>query len=437
MFDKKLFLSHHTNRQNTPRGANFDKVVVDSQGMRWGFDARKGIYENLNTGQRMNSVLFENTNLSNATSSAAAAGDSSSGWGVSNRSSDVNTPEVQARLTQRGTTRGKSFRQAEATLGVAASIVQTESFFPLDSVFYGRLKGPYFDDNVTRSDSVGETGSVYHATWKTTGGRVKAYFNPDALSGSTFTDIDTPGSGHIQVEKLRIYQIFEESTASNLMRMDVLFGSTTDAFNAYSMIWGVTGTTSTSINDYYIGAPVDEDTEGRKVFYARITDSGKTARYRGGRLFNSYSDSSVPNNGSFKIQDPFEQLFTGYGGAYAAMGWEQRLSGYYGPGSPLGTTGESLTGPAGDLVSRSLYIIFSGGGTGTDRQPFSMDFSINDSLTRPTNILYNNPNGVGSTTPFEFDFAFLKGTNGTTWSVNHTSYSIGGATTSGEVPGFD
>lgn len=437
MFDKKLFLSHHTNRQNTPRGANFDKVVVDSQGMRWGFDARKGIYENLNTGQKMNSVLFENTNLSNATSSAAAAGDASSGWGVSNRSSDVNTPEAQARLTQRGTTRGQSFRQAEYTLGAAGSFVPTESFFPLDSVFYGRLKGPYFDDNVTRSNSAGETGSVYHATWKTTGGRVKAYFNPDALSGSTFTNIDTPGSGHIEVEKLRIYQIYEENNESSPMRMDILFGSTTDAFNAYSMIWGVTGTTGTSIVDYYSGAPADNDTEGRKVFYARITDSGKTARYRGGRLWNSYSDPSVPNNGSFSIINPYPGLFTDMGGAYADVGFEERLCGYFGPGSPLGSTAESATGPAGDLISRSLYIIFSGAGTGNNRQPFSMDFSINDSLTRPTNILYNNPNGVGSTTPFEFDFAFLKGTNGTTWSVNHTSYSIGGATTSGEVPGFD
>ena len=69
MFDRQLFLSHFGARQNGANNAqNFDKVVVDSQGAKWGFNQRKGIYENLNTGQRMNSILFENTNLSNATS---------------------------------------------------------------------------------------------------------------------------------------------------------------------------------------------------------------------------------------------------------------------------------------------------------------------------------------------------------------------------------
>lgn len=442
MFDRQLFLSHFGARQNGANNAqNFDKVVVDSQGVKWGFNQRKGIYENLNTGQRMNSILFENTNLSNA----AAASDASSGWGVSNRSSDVNTPEIQALLTKKGSSRGKDFRRSDDVVSLAQqiSIVATpESFFPLDAVFYGRIQGPYFDD--TFQGSISGPGPQ----WRATGGKNKVYFNPNALLGSTYTNLDNPGSGHIEVQSFKTWSPSNSVTDSKI-GIEVVFGTTSDAKTAWTMIWssntgaggtaiyyaGTTGAWRDTVNISQLG-----DRGGRAVFYSRIATSGKTLAMMGGAPNEVFATDPTPES-AFLFRNAETSPPSG---AYAST-WRSQVHNNGGGWFDYDAwVSVGQTGSTAELLSRTLFIPL-GNAYGVinipnyGHYPLSSVFSpvVNNgatgynSILEPSpgtpipvgnvpyannyhNMLINNPNGAGSTTPFAIEFAFLKGTAGST-----------------------
>lgn len=90
-FDKKTFNNHFSanNRKNdlNENGhKNYARIVTDPSGVRWGYLAYENVYECINTGRRMNSLLFENHILEQTESALANAGDYSTetGHGVDN-----------------------------------------------------------------------------------------------------------------------------------------------------------------------------------------------------------------------------------------------------------------------------------------------------------------------------------------------------------------
>ena len=74
MFDRKSFISHHLTENNDKSGKNYSGFVLDYEGKQWGYIAEEGMYEAVNTGQKLNFAQFQNRQVDALTAEGGPAG---------------------------------------------------------------------------------------------------------------------------------------------------------------------------------------------------------------------------------------------------------------------------------------------------------------------------------------------------------------------------
>ena len=74
MFDRKSFISHHLTENTDKSGKNYSGFVLDYEGKQWGYIAEEGLYEAVNTGQKLNFAQFQNRQVDALTAEGGPAG---------------------------------------------------------------------------------------------------------------------------------------------------------------------------------------------------------------------------------------------------------------------------------------------------------------------------------------------------------------------------